>query len=228
MRWKQFSGGLRLEPIAKGSPEALVVLLNDFGAGAARLLPVAAGWAAAVPTTAFIALKGIEKPDPLDGSAELTSLDRAARHIEPLIEHLRARRLDPSRLVLAGFGSGGTLALHMVLWRGWKCAGVLAFGAKLMRPLPRVLSVDCKVRLIECVAESRTDQTRLRDSVALLRLRDFVALLTTRGIDARGVLLAGSVLSDETIRHGGAYLVELVGTAQRGDPLRLDRESAQR
>ena len=228
MRWKKFSGGFRFDPIAKRSPEALVVLLNNFGAGAARLLPVAARWAAAVPTTAFIALNGVEQFDPLaDGSAEPTPLDRIARRLEPLLEqHLRARRLDPSRLVLAGFGSGGTLALHMVLWRGLKCAGVLAVGATLMRPLPRVLSVDCKVRLIECVAEGRTDQTRLRDSVALLRLRDFVALLGTRGIDARGVLLAGSVLSDETIRHGGAYLVELVGTAQRGDRLRLDRENA--
>jgi hypothetical protein len=40
-------------------------------------------------------------------------------------------------------------------------------------------------------------------------------------------LLVGSVLSEESIRHGGAYLVELVATAQqRGDQLSLDREGS--
>jgi predicted esterase len=219
MIWKQSSRGFRFDPIAKGSPEALVLLLDDLGTGVSRLIPVAARWAASVPTTAFIALKAIEQFAALssDGSAEPAVLDRAARHLEPLIEQeLRDRRLDPSRLVLAGFESGGTLALHMLLQHGWNCAGVLAFGATLMRPLPRTLRVDRKVRLIECVADGRIAQTRLRDSVALL---------AARGIDARGVLLVGSILSDETIRHGGAYLVELVGTAQRGDRLRLGRES---
>jgi len=55
-------------------------------------------------------------------------------------------------------------------------------------------------------------------------LRDAVALLAARGIDARGVMLVGSVLSEEAIRHGGAYLVELVATAQRGDRIHHDRE----
>jgi len=171
-----------------------------------------------VPTTAFISLNGIEQLDPACyGSVEPAWLDRAARHLEQLIEQqLRDNGLDASRLVITGFGYGGTLALHMLLRRSWDCAGVLAFGARLTRPLPRVLRVDGKVRLIECVPDRHIGQTRLRDSVASL---------TARGIDARGVLLVGSILSDETIRHGGAYLVELVGTAQRGNRLRLDRES---
>lgn len=219
MNWKEFSRGFRFDPIDKGAPEALVVVLHDLGTGAARLIPVAARWAPAVPTTAFVALNGIEQPHPPSsyGSAEPAVLDRAARHLEPLLEQqLRDHRLDPSRLVLAGFGYGGTLALRMLLRRSWNCAGVLAFGAKLMSPLPRVLRGDRKVRLIDCVTDREIGQTRLRDSVASL---------TTRGIDARGVLLVSSVLSDETIRHGGAYLVELVGTAQRGDRFRSGRES---
>jgi phospholipase/carboxylesterase len=218
MTWKQSSRGFRFDPIAKRSPEALVVLLHDLGSGAARLTPLVARWAAAVPTTAFIALNGNEQLDASSyGSVEPAVLDRAARHLEQLIEQqLGDYGLDSSRLVLVGFGYGGTLVLHMLLRRGWDCAGVLAFGAKLVRPLPLGLRVGAKVRLIECVPERDIGQTRLRDSVALL---------TARGIDARGVLLVGSVLSDETIRHGGAYLVELVGTAQRGNQLRLDRES---
>jgi pimeloyl-ACP methyl ester carboxylesterase len=230
MTWVQFSPGLRLDPVAKGSPEALVVLLHDVGDSAATLIPVAARWATTVPTTALIALEGIEQLDPpscglprhtmpdLDVAAGSTGLARAARHLEAQLEQqLRLYRLDASRLVLVGFGYGGTLALHMVLRQGWSCAGVLAFAAKLTRPLPRILRVDYKVRLIECVGVGHIGHSSLRD---------VVALLTARGIDTRGVLLAGSALSDESIRHGGAYLVELVATAQRGDRFHVDREGS--
>src|SRR5882672_3273776 len=187
MSWMQFPHGLRLNPIAMGSPEVLVVLLHDFGESAATLTPIAARWATTVPTTAFTALDGIERLDPTSGglprhtiaSADPTVLDRAARHLVPLLEQqLRACRLDASRLVLAGFGYGGTLALHMLLHQGWHCAGVLAFAARLTRPLPRILRVDRKVRLIECV-----DDPQVRHG----SLRDAVALLAARGIDARGV-----------------------------------------
>jgi phospholipase/carboxylesterase len=218
MAWKQLSRGFRFDPIARGSPEALVVLLHDLGSGAAKLTSLAARWAAAVPTTAFIALDGTEQLDPSScDSVEPARLDRAVRHLEPLItQQLRDNGLELPRLVLVGFGYGGTLALHMLLRRGWDCAGVLAFGARLKRPLPRVLRITGKVRLIDCVDDRNISHTRLRDSVALL---------IARGIDVRGVLLVGSVMSDETIRHGGAYLVELVGTAQRGNGLRLHLES---
>jgi predicted esterase len=226
MTWMEFAHGLRLDPIAKGSPEALVVLQHDAGKSATTLAPIATRWATTVPTTAFTALDGIERLDPSSAGlptheipgADPTVLDRAARHLVPLLEQqLRACRLDASRLVLAGFGYGGTLALHMLRRQGWRCAGVLAFAARLTRPLPRVLRVDRKVRLLECVENPEVSHGSLRDDVALL---------AARGIDARGVMLVGSVLSEEAIRHGGAYLVELVATAQRGDRLRHDREGS--
>jgi len=202
MAWLEFSLGLRLDPIGKASPEALVVLLHDFGDAAATLTCVAARWATTVPTTAFIAFDRI---DQLHSPSEPAELDRVTRHLEPLLEQqLRSYRLDASRLVLVGFGYGGTLALHMLLHQGVSCVGVVAFAATLARPLPRVLRVDRKVRLIECAADRHIGHGSLRD---------VVALLTARGIDTRGVLLAGSVLSDQAIRHGGAYLVELVATA---------------
>lgn len=228
MTWMQF--GLRRDRTAKRPPEALVALLHDRGTSAATLTPVAARWAATVPTTAFIALDGIEELDApsralppdtgldLDSKPEPKALDRAARHLEALLDHqVRSRRLDATRLVLVGFGYGGTLALHLLFRRGWSCAGVLAFAAQLVLPLPRVLRIDCKVRLIDCVADAQTDHSRLRDDVALL---------TTRGIDTRGILLSGSALSDEAVRHGRAYLVELVATAQRGRRFHVDRESS--
>jgi len=57
-------------------------------------------------------------------------------------------------------------------------------------------------------------------------LRDAVAWLTARGLDTRGVVLAGSPMSDEAIRHGGAYLVELVATAQRAKRFHVNLESS--
>jgi predicted esterase len=234
MNWLQFSHGFRLDPIAKGSPEAVVVLLHDIGASAATLIPVAERWATTVPTTAFIVLDDIEQLGPRgddlpaqtlrdrdDGAeppaAEPTMLDRATRHLETLLEQqLRRCRLDPSRLVLVGFGYGGTLAVHLLLRRGWGRVGVLAIAAMLMRPLPRLLRVARKIRLIECAGDGH---------IGHARLRDVVALLTGRGIDARGVLLPGTALSAEATRHGGAYLVELVATAQLGDRFRVDQES---
>jgi phospholipase/carboxylesterase len=214
MTWIQFPHGFRLDPIAKGSTEALVILLHDLGASAASITPVALRWGASVPTAAFIALDGIEQPARPSKDLPLrTRLDRDARAFEPLIEHqLGSFRLDASRLVLVGFGYGGTLALHMLLRQGWSRAGVLAFAAQLIRPLPRILSVDHKVRLIDGGIDGDDNHSSLRDDVALL---------SARGIDTRGVLLDGSALSDEAIRHGAAYLGELVATAYRGSKSRV-------
>ena len=232
MRWTPFSHGFRLDPIGKGSPAALVALLSDRDASAASLGPIAARWAGSVPTTAFVALEAIAPfvsssaapapriPDRGAGAApeNPAALDRAARRIAPPLERqLRAHRLDASRLVLVGFGYGGTLALHLVLRHGWRCAGVLAFAAKLARPLPRFISARPKIRLIGRLGD---------DDVGPGSLREIVEPLSAQGIDARGVLLAGSALSDEAVRHGGAYLVELVATAQRGDLFQVDRQPA--
>jgi predicted esterase len=226
--WTHFSHVLRRRRIARSAPEALVVLLHDLGASGAIVAPVAARWAATVPTTAFIALDGLEHLDaPCDGlsapamlnldtAVDPTVLDRAAQHLEALLGHqLRSHRLDASRLVLVGFGYGGTLALHLFLRQGWSCAGILAFAGQLASPLPRILRIDCKVRLIDCLADARTDHGSLRDKVTLLN---------ARGIDTRGVLLSGSPFSDEAVRHGAAYLVELVATAQRSGPFHVVRE----
>jgi phospholipase/carboxylesterase len=208
MTWIQYPHGFRLDPIAKRSTEALVILLHDLGTSAASLAPVAARWSGTVPTAAFIALDGIEQPARPSKDLPLrTRLDRDTRAFEPLIEHqLGSFRLDASRLVLVGFGYGGTLALHMLLRHDWNRAGVLAFAGKLMRPLPRILSVDHKVRLIHGAGDADHNHSSLRE---------VVALLSARGLDARGVSLNGSVLSDEAIRHGAAYLGELVATAHR-------------
>jgi hypothetical protein len=105
----------------------------------------------------------------------------------------------------------------MSLYQGRSCAGILAFAAKLTRPLPRAVRGDLKIRLIKCLRYGDVDHSSLHD---------VVASLTARGIDTRGVLLGGSILSDEAIRHGGAYLVELIANAQRGSRFQINRENS--
>ncbi len=188
MAWIRYSDGLLLDPIIEGPPEALVVLLHDSGDVAKTLSPVAAEWAMAIPRTAIMVPEGAEQHDPppteahsqtkmSSGDHDTAELDCAARRLEPLIaRQLHACRLDASRAILAGFGYGGTLALHIGLRRSPNYAGILAFAGKPGGTL--------------------------------------VTSLVGHGIDARGVLLAGPTTSDEAIRHGGAYLAELVATAR--------------
>jgi predicted esterase len=169
-----------------------------------------------MPRSVFVALDGIEQLEPPSyGSTEPIVLDRAARNLKPLVhQQLRTFRLDASRFVLAGFGYGGTLALHMALRLGLSCAGVVAFGAKLMHPLPRILRVDNKVRLIESAEDHHIGHRRLRDGAAAL---------AARGVDTQEVVLVGEFMSDEAIRHGSACLKELVGNAKREDwPQRIE------
>jgi predicted esterase len=215
MGWMKMSRGHWLDPIAGGPPEAVAVLLHDHEQSTDALLAVAERWAVTVPTTSFVVLDNLEQIDPppcvgrwramldLESGAEPLVLDRVARHLEPLLAPL-----DADRLVLVGFHHGGTVALHLALRHGWSCAGVLAFSPRLARPLPRTMRIDAKIRLVESVENRHVGHADLRDAVASL---------AARGVDVRGVLLAGTILSDEGIRHGGAYLAELIATAQRAD-----------
>jgi predicted esterase len=215
----QFSRGFRLNPVAKGSPKALVAVLWDPGTSIETVAAVAARWAVSVPTAAFVALDGIRQIEPTSDvvrnavadpgrGAEPELLERAARSIAPLVaQELRARRLDASQSVLVGFGAGGSLALHLVLNQGWSSAGVLAFAATLINPPPRTMRRNSKIRLIDSVGSS---------SGAHAGARDLASVLVDRGIDFRRARLGGPMLSEEAIRHGALYLAELVATAQWG------------
>ena len=131
-----------------------------------------------------------------------------------------ARFLKPSDVIAGSFtetesgklNARPQLAAALRLCRQRKAVLCIAKLDRLIRPLPRVVSVAHRVQLIGCAGDA-----------AHSSLREDVALLTARGIDTRGVLLSGSALSPEAIRHGGAYLVELVATAQRGDRFQVNR-----
>ena len=141
--------------------------------------------------------------DALDGEIE-----SGMRDLEPVLQRLlRIAAVGSSRLVLVGLGTAGSLALQIVLRLSWNCAGVLAIGASLRQPLPDLMGIEQKIRLIQCAPSEQAGFPGLRDEVAAL---------ARRGVDARGATVSGSALSDEAIRHAGAYLVELVANAQRG------------
>ena len=226
MTWTKAFPGFRLDPIAEGAPDALVVLLHEPAATDATLTNVASCWAPMMPTTAFIAVErngafalpddGFDSSAGTDPRAQLITLDHAARRLETLIrQHARTFGIEARRLVLAGFGSGGTLALWLSMREAWHGAGVLAIGARLALPFPQPRADAGKIRLIECLPGKSGSSSALPDAVALFR---------ARGIDVRGAVLTASCLSDDAARHGGAYLAELVATAQQGVRARPGQE----
>jgi phospholipase/carboxylesterase len=123
----QFSHGFRLDPIAKGSPQALVVLLHELGTSAAMLTPLAARWAATVPTTAFIALDGIEPVDTPsfelhqhtmadpDGRTEVRAVDRMARRLQPSLEHIWSNWSLRHSAAIVSTSSGRTAVLDWTI-----------------------------------------------------------------------------------------------------------------
>jgi hypothetical protein len=203
MLWAKFSHGFRLDPIAKTPPEALVVLVSDIEMSAEVLTSLAERWATTIPTTAFIVLETA-------GQSRVSSLDRMTQQLDSLLkQQLRTYGLDASRLVLVGFGYGGTVALHLLLHKGCCCAGIITFASDLALPLPKHFSMNCKLRLI-CMEDHKGMRNTLSKAVEFL---------SKQGVDARIALLNSPLLSDESIRHGGSYLVELVATAHRGNQL---------
>src|SRR5258708_37822831 len=71
MTRKQFSLGFRVNPITKGPPVGLAVLLQDLGAAAERLIAGPACWRSSTPNAAFVGVDGIEQLEPLSyGSTE--------------------------------------------------------------------------------------------------------------------------------------------------------------
>ncbi|HVJ32666.1 MAG TPA: hypothetical protein VND94_06065 [Terriglobia bacterium] len=227
MTWLQFSHGLWQAPSAEQSPKVLAVLLHDATNTIASLTTAVTRWAPNLIATTFIAPTEAELPQPTANGLSPSmpasevpekpgEVERAARLAAPQLERqLRFYHLDASRLVLVGFGHGGRLALHLLL-QG-RCAGALTFAARLTRPLPRIGEISGKVRLVEYAGADHSGYSGMRN---------VMTSLVARGVDARGVVLGGAGLSDEAIRHGGAYLCELVATAQRSHRFRGDGESA--
>lgn len=216
----RFSHWIKADEPLNGAPEALVVLLQESAYPSVQMKSVTARWAATVPSAAFAVLCVSDYSSrPLatneaGPSTERDRLESAAKELKKFIDdQLSARRFQADRLVLAGFGQGGSIALHLLLQQGANCVGVLALDARFIRPISRMKRVDYKIRLIEL-----SDR-----GAAHAGLRDFVEVLTGLGIDGRGIRLPGCATSEVAIRHGGAYLAELVATAQRGNRLPLDQ-----
>ena len=149
----QFTHAFRLDPIIKGPPRAGVILLYKFTPS--KL--VATRWAIRVPAAAFIGLQcANDTASTVFRESKSARLTRAARALEAVLDdQAQLLRLNGSQLVVVGFGDAGTLALRHVLQQGWSCAGVLTFGAKVLRPLPRRVSNLHKVRLIEYAGDAR-------------------------------------------------------------------------
>jgi len=103
MTRKQFSLGFRVNPITKGPPAGLAVLLHDLGAAAERLIADPACWRSSTPNVAFVGVDGIEQLEPLSyGDTEPAQQNRnpykVPTNIIPFhhLAHQRPTRPAPS------------------------------------------------------------------------------------------------------------------------------------
>ena len=228
MGWMRYSHKLLLDPAAETAPETLVMLLHDRGQSAATVEPIARRWAETVPTTAFMIPDGVEQPDRPPGDVaspsvidprhppEWAEIDPAVRELDSLaLRQLSRYGLERDQLVLVGIGHGGTLALHMSLRSCINYTSVLAIAGKLDRSLAESATSKGKVRLV-----LQPEGHAIGDGF----MGEFLARLSTRGIDARGVLLSVPTLSETAIRYGAFYLSELVAAAQWRASPRFNRD----
>jgi phospholipase/carboxylesterase len=203
-----------------GPAEALVVALHDYGDDGAEVRPVLESWMKHVPRAGFIApdapvflsqspgKRAWYRLGDADAAQPDGALDAASAALERmLLARLGRINLSPGRLVLAGFGQGAIVALHLALVRApFECAGILACSAT---PLPSIVvpprARGVKVRLI------RARQLGMPPEQSL---GGMIRALMAQGIDVRGSLLESGA-PHEAIRLGASYLSELVAAAHR-------------
>ncbi len=131
-------------PMAGGKPKSLVLLLHGLGADGNDLIGLAPYWAPLIPDAEFLSPHA---PFPCDmapyGRQWFSLQDRSpgpilagVRAAAPILDGflddaLKARDLDDSRLVLAGFSQGTMMSLHVGLRRQKPVAGILGFSGAL-------------------------------------------------------------------------------------------------
>jgi phospholipase/carboxylesterase len=127
------------------NPDSMVILLHGYGANGQDLLGLGEHWAPHFPGTVFVS------PD-APHSCEMSpfgyqwfslgdwspmSMAAGARSVAPWLNdfidaQLIQYKVEPDRLVLAGFSQGTMMALYVALRRAQKIAGVLGYSGALL------------------------------------------------------------------------------------------------
>ena len=184
---------LELPPISADAPARLMVFLHGAGSSAETFAPVAIAWQLKFPgaTAALLQAprrvpRGADWYDAADrdahGPRQLeAATERAAASIDSLA---RQAGLDAARTVLVGVGQGATLALELARRRTDLASIVVAYAARLARPMREGDRVNATVHLI----------TGEFDSV----VPTVHAMQAMRGLRAVGAQVTLDIVEDES------------------------------
>jgi len=201
-------------PLAGGAPKQLVVLLHGYGADGADLIGLAPQWAPLLPEAEFVAP---DAPFPCEGapfgrqwfsfqgrSREEVSEDvhKTAEILDRfLTEALAERKLDESRLALAGFSQGAMMSLYVGVRRAKKLAAVVAYSSRLLAPerLAAELSSRPKILLVHGDRDELVPPESLSQAYAALvqagvPVEQMLRPGLGHGIDGEGLAAGGEFL----------------------------------
>lgn len=148
---------LELPPISQQAPRRLLVFLHAAGSSPERFAPVAVAWQLRFPAATAALMQGLRRFGPdadwfdardADGQAAhraQSAADEIARRIESLQTELS---VPPSQTVLIGQGQGATMALDIARSHPGRVAIVVAYAARLTRPIRGTDTFAATVHLI--------------------------------------------------------------------------------
>lgn len=213
--------GPHLPPRSGGPATSLVVLLHGYGADGRDLIDLGDYWAPLLPGAAFVAPHA---PEPLavapvgrqwfgyvarDDRERWAGVQSTHGALDAFLDAELARLdLPGSRLALVGFSQGTMMALHTGLRRKVAPAGIVGFsGIHVLPPERAMAEFDAEIVARPPVLLIHGDLDQVVPPVALPRaveslqargieVRAHLSNGLAHGIDATGLSLAGSFLSE--------------------------------
>jgi phospholipase/carboxylesterase len=214
--------GPKLKPLSGGRATQLIVILHGVAASGQAVLFLAQAWQEFFPTAEFIVP---DAPFPCDHAPEerqwfslddrtpgilLAGLRKADDILDRYLDELLdSRKLDDSRLALAGFSQGAAMALYAALRRRKRIAGVAAFSGSL--PETKELLADIRSTPPVLLVHGDND-----DAVPFKAMASAQALLEAAGVPVRAVARPGlgHVIDDAAMALGAEFLGSALGVAR--------------
>lgn len=148
---------LELPPISATAPRRLLVFLHAAGSSPEGFAPVAIAWQLKFPGATAVLLQGLRRsgdasrwfdPARVDASGA-ARIDEAIDAVADRIASLQqALGTDAAQTVLVGFAQGATVALELARARPRLAAIVVAYAARLVRPMQPGERIGPTVHLI--------------------------------------------------------------------------------
>lgn len=211
--------GPGLRPLSGGTPAELIVILHGVAASGQAVLWLAQAWRELFPRAEFLMPNA---PFPCDYAPEqrqwfslqdwtpeilLAGLRKADGILDAYLDELLdSRKLDDSRLALAGFSQGGAMALYAALRRHNRIAGVVSLSGFL--PETSEFLSDIRSTPLVLLVHGEND-----DAVPFTAMAGAQALLKAANVPVKAVPRPGlgHIIDDAAMALGAEFLGFVLG-----------------